>query len=75
MSGDAPRATLPAMTTARKMPQQEAVPVSAEGDGLAFRNDWEREVERRADELRSGRVTGIPVEEAEAEIDAELGWG
>lgn len=63
------------MTAARKVSAQESAPVAAEGDSLAFRREWKEEIERRAEELRTGRVNGIPVEEAEAEIDAEFGWG
>ncbi len=33
---------------------------------------WQEEVQRRLDDLRSGRVEGIPAEEVFAEIDALL---
>lgn len=33
---------------------------------------WQEEVQRRLDDLRSGRVQGIPAEEVFAEIDALL---
>jgi putative addiction module component (TIGR02574 family) len=33
---------------------------------------WQEEIQRRLDDLRSGRVQGIPAEEVFAEIDALL---
>lgn len=65
---------LPLMTAARKHASQPDPVTAGQGDGLAFRKEWQAEVERRAANIRSGRVKGIPVVEAEAEIDAELGW-
>ena len=73
-----------AMTAARKLEPAKAPSIDAdasplervdESDGLAFREEWKAEIERRAEEIRSGKVQGIPVEEVEAEIDAEFGWG
>ena len=47
-------------------------------EGLADQVDageeWEEEVERRAEEMRSGRVQGVPWEEVTAEIKAKYGW-
>ena len=35
-------------------------------------NAWDQEIERRLQELRSGKVKGVPLEEAKAKIEARL---
>ena len=36
--------------------------------------EWDEEVERRAEEMRSGRVQGVPWDDVTAEIKAKYGW-
>ena len=35
-------------------------------------NAWDQEIERRLQELRSGKVKGVPLEEVKAKIEARL---
>ena len=35
-------------------------------------NAWDKEIERRLQELRSGKVKGMPLEEVKAKIEARL---
>ncbi len=35
-------------------------------------NVWDQEIERRLEELRSGKVKGVPLEEVKAKIEARL---
>ena len=35
-------------------------------------NAWDQEIERRLQELRSGKVKGVPLEEVTAKIEARL---
>jgi putative addiction module component (TIGR02574 family) len=58
---------------ARKMPV-EAQPAADDAEDLAHGDEWEQEVERRAEEIRSGRVQPVPREEVAARIRAEHGW-
>ena len=35
-------------------------------------NAWDREIERRLQELRAGKVKGVPLEEVKAKIEARF---
>jgi putative addiction module component (TIGR02574 family) len=60
------------------LPQEERLEladslyVSLDADGADFQlhPSWDAEIERRVEELRSGKVQGIPAEDVFREIDA-----
>lgn len=41
---------------------------------LEHGDEWETEIDRRIEHVRSGRVRMIPIEEVEAELCAKYGW-
>jgi hypothetical protein len=43
-------------------------------DDLEHCDEWAEEIDRRAEEMRSGRVQGVPWEDVTAEIKAKYGW-
>jgi putative addiction module component (TIGR02574 family) len=63
------------MTAARKLEPVKPIPTDDAGaEPLEYGEEWEAEVERRAEEIRSGRVQAIPCEEVAAKIRAKYGW-
>lgn len=67
-------AMLSLMTAARKHELEPEVAPAEETGEMAYGEEWEAEIERRAEEYRAGRVQGIPWEQVRAEIKAEFGW-
>lgn len=49
-------------------------PDSTAGEGAEIQRLWDQEIMRRAAELESGAVEGIPASEVFAEINAEFDW-
>jgi putative addiction module component (TIGR02574 family) len=60
---------MPRATTATPSPAEEPADLDLDHDhGEA----WEREIDRRMEDVREGRVETIPAEQVFAEIDAAL---
>jgi putative addiction module component (TIGR02574 family) len=55
-------------------PARKPAPEDHADDPLEHGDEWEAEIERRAEDIRSGRVQGVPWEQVEAEIRAKYGW-
>jgi putative addiction module component (TIGR02574 family) len=55
-------------------PARKPAPEDHADDSLEHGDEWEAEIERRAEDIRSGRVQGVPWEQVEAEIRAKYGW-
>ena len=52
----------------------ETDPGPSSEDDLEHGDEWAEEIDRRIEDLRSGRAKAIPLEEADAEIKAKYGW-
>ena len=55
-------------------PARKPAPEDHELDPLEHGDEWEAEIDRRIQDVRSGRVKMIPIEEVEAELRAKHGW-
>lgn len=65
----------PHMTATARKPEPAPHSIDETSVGpLEHGEEWEAEIERRAGEVRSGRVQTIPCEEIAEKIRAEYGW-
>lgn len=55
-------------------PARKPAPEDHEVGPLEHGDEWEAEIDRRIQDVRSGRVKMIPIEEVEAEFRAKYGW-
>ncbi len=58
----------------RKLEPETEIGMSSDDD-LEHGDEWTEELDRRAEEMRSGRMQGVPWEDVTAEIKAKYGWG